>query len=94
MKVNLLYHSDSMRSGYVNVDPFAEEGSDKVKLKLDNLDEVASNAECTDLVAVDVLDHYNSFEVDKVLDHWVRKLRKQGTLTVGGMDLTEVTEAL
>lgn len=95
MKLNLLYHGDELRSGYVNVDPYADDNSPtKVKAELSDLNKVASDAECTDIIAIDVIDHFNSTQVDAVLDHWLSKLRHKGTITVGGTDLSEISESL
>ncbi len=95
MKLNLLFDSDNVLSGYTNVDPYADE-KDKRKIKgdVDNLDYLCEEAECQHIIAVNVLDHFSSKDVDHILEHWISKLRHKGIITIGGVDLVEISKAI
>ncbi len=92
MKLNLLLHDDSPRSGFINVDPFAPpEDQRRIRGHFSCLDEIVDDAECDELIAGDILDYVSVEDVDEVLDHWISKLRHGGVITIGGLDLREVT---
>lgn len=95
MKVNLLLSGDGPRSGFLNIDPFAPP-DDALKTRGDicNLDEYVDDAECDELIALDVLDFLPSPELDNVLDNWIRKIRHGGTIVIGGVDIREVANGL
>ncbi len=95
MKVNLLIHSNAVRSGFTNVDPLASPGSpDRVQGSVTNLDEIVEDAEATELVALDVIDYVPAPDVPGVIAGWVRKLRHGGQITIGGVDLRDVAKAV
>lgn len=92
MKLNILMDDPGgVRSGYVNVDPFVQEG-DRSRSWADprNLSAVADPGECEEVVALGVLDCYPADAVDGVLDHWLSLLAHGGRLTVSVTDLREV----
>lgn len=92
MKLNLLLSNpDDLRSGFINVDPGAEWNDLKrVNCKLDNLSPIVDANEVTELVALDVLDHYPTDKVDAVLDHWLSRLAHGGKITISVVDIREV----
>lgn len=95
MKVNLLINSRDVRSGYINIDPYAVPGdADRVQGSIWDLDDVADDGEVTDLIALDVIDYVGSEQADTVLSGWIGKLRHGATITVGGIDMHEVAHAL
>jgi hypothetical protein len=59
-----------------------------------NLDHYVCDAECEELIALDVIDFLPSNELDTVIDNWIRKLRHGGSITVGGVDMREVARGL
>jgi hypothetical protein len=93
-KLNLLINGGDLRSGYVNIDPLAV-GQDEVMAgSVGNLDWIADDAECDEIVALDVIDFLSSTETDATLEHWLKKLRHGGTITIGGIDLYEVAKGI
>jgi len=91
MKVNLLYTETEPRPGYLNVSPFTTEESDDLKIgEVFDLDEWVDDAEATEIIASDVIDYLPANLVMDVIEHWVSKLRRGGTLIIGGTDLYEV----
>lgn len=93
MKLNILYNDDRVRQGYLNIDPFANNKESVRVGDPKNLDEFVDDGECVEIVALDVLDHYPSTEVDNVLMHWLSKLRHGGIITIGGNDFDSISSA-
>jgi hypothetical protein len=94
MKINLLYGSDNVLSGFLNIDPFAkDEDIKKNKGRVDNLDEICEDAECLSIIAEDIIDYFSSKEVDNIISHWIKKLRHGGKIVIGGIDLIEVSRS-
>jgi hypothetical protein len=91
VKINLLINNNSVRNGFINVDPFAVPGDGKVGGDVGNLDHVACDAECDEIVADDILDYIPNDVSGDTLLNWIGKLRHGGTLTIGGVDLREVS---
>jgi hypothetical protein len=98
MKVNLLYKSNNLLSGFINIDPFSSkediESNKKIQGNIGDLDWVVEDSECTQIIAEDVLNYFAGPEVDQVIENWVRKLRHKGTIIIGGVDLFEVCRGI
>lgn len=77
MKIHLQRPGDDERPGFVNVRNGVE------------LEALAEDAEVTELVANDSLDFED--HPGEALEHWVGKLRRGGTLVLGGLDLLAVS---
>lgn len=92
MKVNLLLDNPGgVRSGYLNIDPYAEpDDPRRQRASPAALDEVVCDAECSEFVAINVLDYYPIYDVNTVFDHWVKKLAHGGSLIVSVVDTEEV----
>lgn len=82
MKINLVFDLKNSLSGYNNID---------VGISGPTLDEVCEDAECTEIVADDVVNYFPAEYVSIILDNWIKKLRHGGQLIVGGTDLNEVS---
>ena len=54
MKINISVGQDEFLTGYTNIDPISKPEGLAVDIR--NLDSVASDSECTEIIAVDVLD--------------------------------------
>jgi hypothetical protein len=95
MKINLLLNDASPRSQFLNIDPLAPP-NDPLRVVGDfgDLNEHVDNAECDELIATDILDFLPASQIDDVLNHWVSKIRHGGTITVGGLDLREVSHGV
>lgn len=95
MKINLLLNSNNIRSGYLNIDPYALPGDpDKIHGSLVDLDEYVEDGEAVDFLALDIIDYIPSNSVNDVITGWLKKIRHGGTITIGGIDLREVAHAI
>ena len=92
MKINISVGQDEFLTGYTNIDPISKPEGLAVDIR--NLDSVASDSECTEIIAVDVLDFLEGIEAEQVLKHWIKKLRHNGKIVIGGVDAYEVSKLL
>ena len=79
-------------NGYINLDPMG--GEDKCVGQITNINGIAEDAECTEILADDILDFIPSNEILNTLRHYVGKLRHGGKLIIGGTDLHSVCQAI
>lgn len=93
MKLNLLFNSNDVRAGYQNIDAYTQEGDGKIEGNVFNLNEIACNAEVVELIALDIIDRIPLPQITQVLGHWLSKIRRGGTITIGGLNLPSVTKA-
>ena len=92
MKVNIICGGHAL-TGYVNIDPLAENEPDKVAADFGNLDNLIHDSEATEILALEVL-HYIPFDnLPKVLSNWVKKLRINGKIAVGGYDVGDICKS-
>jgi hypothetical protein len=95
MKLNLLYNNNMVRAGYTNIDPFAPpDDPDRTNGDIVNLDEYVDDAEATDIIALNVIDFMPSSETNEIIAGWIKKLRHGGTITIGGVDIRDVSKAI
>jgi hypothetical protein len=95
MKIQLLLDNPGdVRSGFLNLDPFADDSDCRVKGDVSNLDEFVDDAEASEIVAFDILDYFTAKDVNIVLGNWVAKLAKGGKLTIAVVDLREVARGI
>jgi len=94
MKINLIYGEGDVLSTHLNLHPFAMQDTDTVKIAdVKNIDRWVCDAEATEIVATDVIDYLILYEVPKVIEGWIKKIRHGGKLIIGGTDMTEVCRA-
>jgi hypothetical protein len=95
MKVNLLIDNpDEALSGYVNLDPYAKP-DDKTRTRceaLGDLSSIVDDGEAEEIVARDIVEYFRQVDVDQILNHWLGKLRRGGTLTITFVDIRDVTK--
>jgi hypothetical protein len=95
MKIQLLLADNSPRSDFTNIDPFAPPGDLLRKQgNFANLTEFVDDAECEELVALDIIDFLSIASRQVVLDHWITKIRHGGIITIGGLDIVDITRAV
>lgn len=92
MQVNLSISGKGILPGYVNISPV--ETPDGILGSVTSLDTYIEDAEATEILARDVLDFMSPHDIDDIIEHWVRKLRHGGSLTIGGVDLPSVSQAI
>ena len=92
MKVNIICGGHAL-TGYVNIDPLARDEPDKVAADFGNLDKIIHDAEATEILALEVLHYIPFHNVPTVLSNWVKKLRINGKIAVGGYDMGEVCKS-
>lgn len=89
MRVNLVV-AGNPRHNYLNIGPWSCTLPGVNPGDVGNLDNHVEDAEASEIIAEDVIDFVDPSQIPDVLSHWVRKLARGGTLTVGGLDLREV----
>jgi len=94
MKVNLLIDNGNVLSGYLNLDPcMMEVGDARIKTDISNLDEYVDDNECEEIRVHEILTYFDSNKVDNMLNNWISKLRKNGTIYISDIDLDESYKA-
>ena len=86
MKLHLHQNPEDTMNGYTNICLGEAESRDK------ELDDVADDAEVTELVANDVLEFVPLPQLTGFLDHMTKKLRHGGTLVITGVDAYTVAK--
>jgi hypothetical protein len=97
MKINLIYGQGDVLHTHLNINPFAtteELENYLIRADVKNLDPYVDDAEATEIIASDVIDYLPLNEVNNVIDHWIKKLRYNGIIVIGGTDLTETSKAI
>lgn len=77
-------------NGYITINPTGLENT--VVANIHNLDQQCDDAECTEILADDILDYIHGSQLVNTLKNWVSKLRHGGRLIVGGTDLIETAK--
>jgi hypothetical protein len=95
VKLNLLLDEAKPLSGYVNVSPLIDGNPEIVKSDVTNLDAVCDDAEADEiLISTEVLPYFPSKDAGNIMQHWCRKLRRGGTITMYGQDLYLACKAI
>lgn len=94
MKINLLLQNPlDIRSGHLNVDPYANGQDGRVKGRLLDLSPLVDANEASELIAHDILDFFGAVQVDQALNHWLSRLAHGGKIVVSAIDVGEVGRA-
>jgi hypothetical protein len=94
MKINLTLESSSSRSGYVNINPLASpDDPNFIRANVNELSIYVDDGEAEEIVALDLIDFVPIQEKENIVRHWLSKLALDGTLTIGGNDLGQITKA-
>ena len=107
MRVSITVGATQFKNGYLNIDPISEEGGElvgsryhqdnfdgSIKADVRNLDDVAMDSECVEIIAEDVLDYLVIDEARAAIAHWIKKLRHGGRIVIYGTDSYEVCKQL
>jgi hypothetical protein len=96
MNVNLLLDNPGdVRSGYLNIDNFAQPNDKYGRIPGDVFSlSLIDDGELTELIVLDILDYVPACKLDEVLENWLRKLGHGGTITVSVVDIREVSRAI
>ena len=92
MKINITIGSSHFINGYLNIDPITGqdvEGAEAIRADVRNLDNLAMDSECKEIIAEDILDYLEKEDARAALSNWVSKLRHGGKIIVGGTDIYE-----
>jgi len=99
MKLNLLLSSDDILGGFINLDEYPiiknkdqAFTTEKKKGSVRNLDHIADTGEVEQIVANDVIDFIDPDKKGGVIQGWCKKLAYGGTISIGGVDLWEVSK--
>lgn len=94
MKINLKLGQPPI-NGYVNLDPLAQSGDTKsIQADLSNLDQFVDANECSEILALYVLDFFPLQMRPQILMHWMSKVAHDGTLTLSGLDIREAARLI
>jgi len=94
MRVNLLLNEPPI-VGYTNIDAAIPTSTkDKIAGNVFNLDALVDDGECDEIIARNIINLCPVKDVGKVVKNWVNKLQHGGTLTVGTVDLKELSRAV
>jgi len=91
MKIRITVGAEEKLNGYTNVDPIAQ--FDGLKSDLRNLDSVAEDAECSEILADGVIGFLQRDQVYPILDHWLSKLRHNGKIFISFYDIRQIAKA-
>jgi 2-succinyl-5-enolpyruvyl-6-hydroxy-3-cyclohexene-1-carboxylate synthase len=93
-KINLLIDSPNVKDGYVNIDPFTQDGNQaKISGAVSKLDHTVDNGEASEIIAEDVIDYLGPDYVDKAINNWLSKLQHGGIIVIGGTDIRVVCKS-
>ena len=59
-----------------------------------NLDGIAENGECSEILALDVLSYIHYTNVEQYIQHLCKKVARGGKLILGGLDTIELAKCL
>ena len=91
MKIRVTVGEPDKLNGYINVDPVSK--FDDLSADVRNLDEIAADAECTEIISEGVIDFLEKSDVAKALVNWAKKIRHGGKIVVTSIDAREVSKA-
>lgn len=94
MKINLLLDNPTGTiNGHKNIDPFANGSDERILGDIFNLDWIADNSECDEIVAKNVLEYYPTDQNANILTAWMKKIKRGGRFIFEQLDLDAVCEA-
>jgi hypothetical protein len=76
---------------YILLDPQPRKGNMAFKGDLMNLP--CEDGECTEILAVGIMDYINFQDLEAILQKWLQKIRINGIIKMGGTDLLELARA-
>jgi predicted SAM-dependent methyltransferase len=91
MKIRITVGAEEKLNGYINVDPVSR--FDDLESDVRNLDPIAEDAECSEILAEEVIDFIRREEVYPILDHWISKLRHGGKMYLSFYDTRQIAKA-
>ena len=91
MKIRITVGDDQKLNGYLNIDPISK--FDDIAVDIRNIDPIASDAECTEIICEDVIDFLHREESFTVLKHWVKKIRHKGKIVITSVDTHQVCKS-
>ena len=91
MKIRISVGQREKLNGYLNIDPISK--FDDIAVDIRNIDPIASDAECTEIICEDVIDFLHREESFTVLKHWVKKIRHKGKIVVTSVDTHQVCKS-
>jgi hypothetical protein len=92
MKLNLTL-GGTPKNGYLNIDPYFE-AEGKTKADLGNLNEYVDDNECSQILALDILEYLPVPVADQILNHWISKLAHNGQLILSATNVRQVCKCI
>ena len=86
MKINLMYGRGQKLPDHTNINAIPTEEQDVIVSDPSDLDFFADDAEAEAIVAYDVINFLPRDSMISTMQHWAKKLRHGGSITIGGID--------
>jgi hypothetical protein len=90
MKINLLYDSNNILSGFFNIDPYSISDPNKVCCDLENL-YFCSEGEAEEIICDEILSFYPKETVNRMIAHYVTRLGHGGSITISDLNAYEIS---
>ena len=90
MKIYITIKGTATKSGYVNINPVANQ-SGFVKADVRNLNDFVSDNECTEILIDNVLSFLEKKQALQAIYHWISKLRHGGKIIIKYIDSLEIS---
>jgi predicted SAM-dependent methyltransferase len=91
MKINLIHVDGQKMGGFQNINSVMSDDEESVWCDLRNLDAVVDDAEAEYILARDVINYVPLEEMGSTVAHWSSKLRHGGKISIGAVDLKELS---
>jgi len=92
MKIRITVGAKEKLNGYLNVDPISK--FDDLSVDIRNLDDVVSDAECTEIISEGVIDFLSREDFVLSINNWVKKMRHGGKIIIISIDALETAKSL
>ena len=86
MKINLIYGRGQKLPKHTNINAIPTDEEDVIVADPSNLDFFVDDAEAEAIVAYDVINFLPRVSMVSIIEHWIKKLRHGGSITIGGID--------
>jgi len=94
MKINICYTNLNRHDTYTNISPFASPDSGFLQVDIRNLDEICSDDEVKEILAVDVINYLTADDTIKSIQNWIKKLKCGGRLILVFDDIYEIARRI
>lgn len=97
MKLNLLFDNpQGVRGGYINLDPLCQDESTSNFFRREDIKtlDCIDDAECEEIMAIDVIDYFKAEDAKELVGIWAKKLKHGGLIVLGFIDVYQLTKTI